>query len=362
MKKYRPLLYLLVAVVVATLAVYASRRENFRWSVLGDQMRHASWPLILAGIVLIYAAYVLRAVRWAIFIRHQKQVGPFSLLGTQFVGFTAVALLGRIADPVRPYLVARKTGLSVSSQIAVYTVERMFDLASMALIFSFGLLFAPDRASLPHPEIVEGVARMSLLVAAALIAFAALARIAGDRVAAWVEGKFGRNSPKAAHSAAEKIRAFRAGLGSISRFGDLLGATVVSLAMWGMIAGAYLSTVRAFTASPHLASMTFGRCVVLMAASMVSSVVPVPVLSWFLQIAAIAKTMQGFFGVAPEPALGAAAMLLLVTFMSVIPVGLLWSRFERISLRKLATDSEQASDIALAAPGNAGEERFVPEA
>ena len=44
-------------------------------------------------------------------MRHKKKVPFFSLLGTQVIGFTAVALIGRVADPVRPYLVAKKTGL-----------------------------------------------------------------------------------------------------------------------------------------------------------------------------------------------------------------------------------------------------------
>ncbi len=312
----------------------------------------------MLGFALIYAAYVVRAWRWAVFIREQKRVRPFSLVGTQ-VGFTAVALLGRIADPVRPYLVARKTGLPVSSQVAVYTVERMFDLAAMALIFSFGLLLAPDRASLPHPEVVRGVARFSLIVAAALIAFAVMARLAGDRAAHWVEVRFGPKSPKTAASIAEKIRAFRAGLSTISRVGDLLSAAALSLVMWTMIAFAYLSTVRAFVGAPQLAGMTFGRCVVLMAASMVSSVVPVPVLSWFLQIAAIAKTMQSIFNVAPEPALGAGTMLLLVTFMSIIPVGLVWSRFERLSLTKLAKESDNQEQNV---QREEREPEFVPEA
>ena len=52
--------------------------------------------------------YVFRAVRWALLLRHIKKVPLFSLLGTQVIGFTAVALIGRIADPVRPYLVPRK--------------------------------------------------------------------------------------------------------------------------------------------------------------------------------------------------------------------------------------------------------------
>jgi hypothetical protein len=56
----------------------------------------------------IYVCYVFRAVRWALLLRHIKKVPLFSLLGTQVIGFTAVALIGRIADPVRPYLVCEE--------------------------------------------------------------------------------------------------------------------------------------------------------------------------------------------------------------------------------------------------------------
>ena len=54
-------------------------------------------------------------------------------------------LIGRVADPVRPYLVAKKTGEPVSTQIAVYIVERLLDAGSMALIFSIAMIWVPER-------------------------------------------------------------------------------------------------------------------------------------------------------------------------------------------------------------------------
>jgi glycosyltransferase 2 family protein len=341
-KKHRWLLYTVLSVAVVALAAWGSQRAHFRWDVLGDQFRHVDWVKIALGVALIYLAYLIRAVRWAVFIREQKRVGLLSLLGTQVVGFTAVALLGRIADPVRPYLVSRKTALNLSSQVAVYTVERMFDLASMALIFALGLMLAPDRASLPHPEVVQKVARGALIVTAALIAFAVVARLSGEALAATIERRFHGN--KLGHALAEKVRAFRVGLATISRPGELVIAAALSLAMWGMIAAAYLETVRAFVSTPELASMTFGRCVVLMAASMVSSVVPVPILSWFVQIGVTAKTIQGFFGAAAEPATAAATLVVIVTMLAIIPVGLIWSRMENLSLGALAEESEHAEE------------------
>src|SRR5260370_41863974 len=106
-----------------------------------QQFRFVSVGHIVAVIALIYATYWVRAVRWAMFVSPTKKVSAASLLGSQFIGFTAIALFGRLADLTRPYLVARRVGLSLSSQLAVYTIERMFDLGAAALNFFCVLRF-----------------------------------------------------------------------------------------------------------------------------------------------------------------------------------------------------------------------------
>ncbi len=87
--------------------------------------------------------------------------------------------------------------------------------------------------------------------------------------------------------------------------------------------------------------MTLARCMVLMAASMVGSVVQLPVMGWFTQIGVTTGVMQKVFNVQFEPALACGTMLLIVTFMCVIPVGLIWARIEHVSLKKISEQSEQ---------------------
>jgi hypothetical protein len=69
--------------------------------------------------------------------------------------------------------------------------------------------------------------------------------------------------------------------------------------------------------------------------------------------------MHGWLGVAPEPALGAGAMLLTVTFLSIIPVGLIWSRFEKVSLKSVAIESEHTEEEILLGHPPIGEESTV---
>ncbi len=292
-------------------------------------------------IALVGFCYWLRAARWAVLVKPQKKVTSFSLLGSQVIGFTAVALFGRLADLVRPYLVAKRTSLPITSQIAVYTVERMFDLGAMAMIFSGALLLAPDRATLPHHEALQHAALGGLAVTVALAIFAISVRASGRAVAGLAERSLGSFSPALGHSVGTKIHAFRDGLDSIATWGDFFRALGLSLLMWGLITAAYLETTRAFVLSPELSAMTLARCMVLMAASMVGSVVQLPVLGWFTQIGVTTGVMQKVFHVQFEPALACGTMLLIVTFMCVIPVGLIWARIEHVSLKKVSEQSEQ---------------------
>jgi glycosyltransferase 2 family protein len=340
--KAKKLLLLIAATLIfVALLVYGSHRTHFRWDILAQQTHSVRWSNILIGVLLIYGAYLVRAFRWAVFLRPTKRLPPLYLLGTQVIGFTAVALLGRVADLTRPYLVARRTQLPIALQIAIYTVERMFDACSMATIVGVALLLTPNKATMPHREMAMAGARSALFAACALIVFAIAVRVAGEKVAQLCESGLGHRFGAAV---ASKIRGFRDGLIAVSSGTALFQAALLSLLMWGMISGAYLVTVRAFVASPVLATMTLGRAVILMAASMVGSVVPIPIVSWFAQILVLQQTLQRFYTIPAETALACGAGITFVTFLCIIPAGLIWSRFEHISLRQISEKSEQDAE------------------
>lgn len=346
MKKKQWIVYLVGAAVLVALAWWARAHVHFQWSVFREQLQHLDWSLIALGVAMIWLGYGLRAVRWALLIKPQKRVSSLSLVGSQVLGFTAVALFGRLADFVRPYLVAKRVQLPLSSQIAIYTIERMFDLGSTALIFAAALLFAPDRATLPHHEALERSAVGALLVALALGVMAVVVRAAGKAVAELTGRILSVLSPALGNAVSGKILAFRDGLNAIGSVGDFLLTSLISLVMWGMITVAYLATMHAFVLSPELSTITLARVLVLMAASMASSIVQLPVVGWFTQIGVTAGAMKGLFDVPPEPALGCGAMLLVVTFLFVIPLGLVWARFEHVSLKKISEESELAAECS----------------
>jgi glycosyltransferase 2 family protein len=359
-KNNRWILWLVAAIAVVALILFIHARVEFSWAVFAQQLRQSDWRKFAIATAFIYAGYVLRAFRWSILLKPVKRVSPLATLGSQVIGFTGVALFGRPADLVRPYLVARRLNLTVGSQVAVYTVERMFDLGAMALIFSLTLLFAPDRNTLPHHELMVRVAKAGFIVTVGLAVFAVFVRLSGEVLAAFTEKTVGILSPNVGKLAADNVRAFRDGLDTLASFQDFLLALGTSLAMWAMIAYAYLETTWAFVNSPELSGMTLARCMVLMAASMGGSIFQLPVIGWFTTILATSATMHAWLGVAAEPALGAGAMLLVVSFLSIIPAGLIWSRFEHISLKAVAEESEQAEEAILLGTEPAAAESALP--
>ena len=345
LKKKQLILGLVILLAVAALLFWGRDRIHFNFGVFRAQLALADWRKIGIGVGCIYVAYAFRAVRWALLMRHNKKVPLFSLLGTQVIGFTAVAIIGRVADPVRPYLAAKRTGLPLSTQLAIYIVERLFDFGSMALIISSVILFTVwfgQPGALPHPEELKkaGYGGLGITLLAGLFLMAV--RLAGGVVASFMERAFGLVSKKLGAAVGSKIRAFRTGLDTMRSFADFAMASTLSLTMWMVITLAYLETMWAFTASPQLAGMNLSRCILLLAVSGGASVFQLPIVGWFSQIGFVAAAMSSFYGAAPEASTACAATLLFVTFLSIIPVGLIWARFEHVSLRKITEESGQA--------------------
>jgi uncharacterized membrane protein YbhN (UPF0104 family) len=305
------ILWLIAVVFLAALVWFGARHFHFNWTVFLHQLRLADWRRMALALGCIYAGYLIRGYRWVRLMWHKQKLPPLSLVGTQVMGFTAVALIGRVADLSRPYLVSKKTGQPLTAQFAVYVVERLFDAGAMA-------------------------------VAGALFLLAV--RLAGGKIASLLGAAFGAVSRKAGRAVESKIHSFRSGLDTIRNFSDFAIVSSLSLVMWVLIALAYLFTLRAFVASPPLAAMAPARAVLLMVFSGGVSALQLPVLGWFTQIGFVAAAIASFFGASPEASLGCAAALLLVTFLGIVPVGLVWARFDRVSLIKVAEESEHAGE------------------
>src|ERR1700693_3092391 len=144
MNKKRYVVYAAVFLVLAVLVYLQFRSwQHFDWARLFQY--GLNWGDILAGVVYIYIAYILRAVRWKIFLRPvRKEASIRELVPPTMIGFTGLALLGRPGELIRPCLIARRENLPFASQVAVWAVERIFDVGGFTVLM-VAAIFLPSK-------------------------------------------------------------------------------------------------------------------------------------------------------------------------------------------------------------------------
>lgn len=330
---------------ILAILVYIQFRtwRSFDWSALARAFDSIRWAHIIAAIALIYASYVARAFRWSVFLRTSKPATPAQMIPAQFIGFTALAVLGRLGEFVRPYLVARRQKLTFTSQLGVYTVERVFDLLAAAAIIAITLSVSASVQRLPYHAEFRRFGYLGIAVALALAAIAVAIRIAGPRIGEMMNRVFGVLSTKAGHVVRDKVLAFSHGLDAVSDWTDLILALFYSFLTWGLIALAYVEIVHSFSI-PELASIPAAQTVVLMAASLAGSVLQLPVIGGGSQLGTI-DALHMIIGVGPEAATACGLTLFAVTFLTVIPAGLIFARVEQVSLGNVAKASEAEGEL-----------------
>ena len=308
---------------------------------------------------LIYLAYVLRAVRWAIFLQAHgaHQLPPADRAAD--LGFAALGLFGRAGEFARPYLIARKEKLTFTSQLAVWTVERFFDLGAV-LVLMAGFLATEGRDAGPGAAAGACTAECSWRRAMPATSFrwSCGAGGAGASVLSAVSGpRDGRQ-----WCCGRACMSFKQGFNTIHDARSFVQLVVVSLAMWLMIAGAYIEVLHAYPQIPvpcrasagvqrvaRMNTMKLEDVLLVMGSSMLGSVVQLPGGVGGSQLAVIGVLQSNLFSGEPynitrELAVSCGIMLWLVTFMSVIPAGVLLARFEKISFLRLSEESSQEEE------------------
>ena len=371
MKKKHAITSAIVLAVLAAL-VYSQFRHwrSFDWQQFWKVSKDVNLWMVLGGVVLIYLADVLRAVRWKLFLSPTCKTTVSRLIPSQFIGFTGLALLGRPGELVRPFLVARKENLTFSSQLAVWAVERVFDISAVAILMGLSLAIWGDKFK-AYPQVqTAGYLLLGLAAALALIFFLLWWRT--EQIAHALDHLLRPRSEQVANTICRKVRAFGQGLHTIRDLKSFLLIALVSLCLWIFIAQAYIQVMHAYpvttvevqadtdddddfgpvvTRTIRLHQMKLEDALLVMGASMAGSIVQLPGVGGGSQLAVIELLSSDIFKNEPynitrELAVSVGMLCWLVTFMAVIPAGLIMAHRERISLRIISRESEMEATQA----------------
>ncbi len=312
--------------------------RDFDWITFWNQTDHVNKLHIIHGISLIYLGYAMRALRWKIFLAPVRKTSAWKLISPTLIGFTGLALLGRPGEMIRPYLIARRENLPFSSQLAVWAVERIFDVGAFTFLLVLAVFFAKSPRELMYYSRFRDAGLILAAIVASLTLGAFAVRRRGEALATWTERRFSHRAPRLGHKIALRIREFRSGLNTVNGPWSLLLLIAVSVAMWAMIAVAYKEVTHSYGMPPLEIPQT--QVLLLMGSSMVGSMIQLPGVGGGSQLATIA-VLRHVFDVPPELAASCGIMLWLVTFIAVVPLGLVLAHNERLSLRKLSAESHQ---------------------
>jgi uncharacterized protein (TIRG00374 family) len=357
----RKLLLAIIGLGILGFVAYRARGlfhfGDFSGQKLFHALRDANLFLLAVSVITIYVCYALRALRWQVF---QQNLGPSrfrTIYAMTLAGFSAVFLLGRAGEPLRPLLLARKEKLPVSGMFGIYVLERLFDAASTAVIAAIGLLLFQSHANVGETttKLQTAAKTTGLMLFAGVLAAAVTLVYLRLHGSALLERRLRAVISTHGWKArfASIVLGFVHGVQTVRSWGQLALAVLYSTVHWFLVLMVYFWVSHSF--GGRLASISMSDAMLVMAFTLVGSAVQAPGVGGGSQAGSfIAYTT--IFGVQSEPALAAAIVLWLISFAmcSLVGVPLLlhegWSLGE---LRHMA-ESEKASELA-SAPGEIAE-------
>ncbi|MDI9569991.1 MAG: lysylphosphatidylglycerol synthase transmembrane domain-containing protein [Pseudomonadota bacterium] len=134
---------LVVGVIISAILVFFSLRGiDYRGLMRGFEDIAPGYAG--AALAIMFLMQAIRSLRWGVILSPIHRVGQFDLFAVTNVGFLAiVSLPARIGEFARPFLIARKTPIKMSSALATIFIERIFDSLTVFLIFAVTMTMTP---------------------------------------------------------------------------------------------------------------------------------------------------------------------------------------------------------------------------
>ena len=309
--------------------------RGFDWRAFRATLLALRWWWLAAASGSVMAGYYGRALRWRVLMRPVKaDPSLWNLFSATVIGFSAITVLGRPGEFVRPYLIASKEKVSTSSQIAALVLERIYDVLIVLAIFGFALgrVRRSDAALGPALSWVFAtggwlVGALSVVVLGLLAAFRHFSAGMRRRLLGALSALPERHFKKADRL----ITAFVEGVASTKSQKAMLLVVWYTVLEWATIALTVFCVMRAFGGALH-----FGWLDVLIFLGFLAfgAVVQIPGVSGGTQVVSV-LVLTELFRIPLEISTSVAIVLWFISFVVVVPLGVLLALHDGIRWRTL---------------------------
>jgi glycosyltransferase 2 family protein len=340
-------LWLGICAAVLVLAFYNISRgdewQNFDWAKVWLSVKTAQ-PVYLAGaIIATYLTYVVRAYRWQFFLDPIKKGSLWNLFMGQILGFSAVYVIGRWGEIVRPAYIARKEDVNFTSQAAIWFLERIYDMLFIVLLFAVALSFGPLQPGTAHARHILRATRwvglVILLAAALIVGVLVIFRLRAVELTSGTPKLFRFLSPRWQEKLNQFLQSFADGLLVIKNWRDFFSSVASTALLWILDTTAFWLVLHSMDGD--LGRLSWFAAALILVFSALGMLAPLPGGGGF-QVLAI-YVMTGFFQIRPERATAASIMLWLIVSVPCVLLGLLLLIPEGLSFKKLGKMAEKES-------------------
>lgn len=321
--RYRRAILAIVFITILVLLWYGLRRQRgeFHWDLFVSTFANIHWGWFLASLSVAITTYFGRAIRWQVMIRPVRgDASLWNLFVATVIGFTAIVFFGRPGEIVRPYLIAQKEKVSLSSQLAAWLLERIYDLLSV--LFLFGLALSQVRhTSTQVGSSMEWILRtgghfagiLGTVCLAVLIAFGLFPMFVEKRLieALSVLPERFQNRIK------EVIQAFLSGTSSTRSRVFVIQLVIYTFLEWFLIVLCVQCLLLAFPTTAHLRLMD---SIIVVGFVAFGGVVQIPGVGGGMQVATV-LVLTELFRIPFEVAGGIAILVWFITCLSIVPLG-----------------------------------------
>jgi glycosyltransferase 2 family protein len=346
-------IWLGISTVILVLIIYNLRHNpewrNFDWGRLWASLVSAQPGLLLLALVGVFVTYLVRALRWQFLMHPIKKGSLWVLLVGQLLGFSSIYLVGRPGEFVRPAYIARKESLPITSMVAVWLMERIFDSICLVVLFSVVLYYAPVEMSAAGKHVLavmHQAGNAMLLITVVLVAGLVVYRLKTQAVMDWalrtarfLPQSFQRHLQHFLHSFAEGLQVVRS-------MPDFAGSVVLSVVLWSANATIFWLTLKSLGGT--LGDFVWLAAALVLFCASLGLLVQFPGIGGGYQVG-IVLALTEIFGVGADVSTGAAILLWLMMSVPVLLVSLGLLVHEGLSFRRLEAITEEEEMEAEAA-------------